>query len=39
MTQEIIIYILLGAAIVYLFRKFIFKGKKKSNCDTDCGCH
>ncbi|MBT4780032.1 MAG: FeoB-associated Cys-rich membrane protein [Polaribacter sp.] len=37
--QEILIYISLGLAVLYLLRKFIFKGKHKGNCDTDCGCH
>lgn len=37
-AQQIIAYLILGIAIVYLLRKFIFKSKKKKNCDTDCGC-
>jgi len=37
MSQEIITYILLGIAIVFLVNKFRPK-KKKKGCDTDCGC-
>jgi uncharacterized membrane protein YuzA (DUF378 family) len=38
--QEIIIYILLGLAVIFLLRKFVFKSKKKKgNCDSDCGCN
>ena len=39
MVQEIITYVILTAAIIYLFKKYVFKGKKKDGCDTDCGCH
>ncbi|WP_405609901.1 FeoB-associated Cys-rich membrane protein [Polaribacter sp. Asnod1-A03] len=39
LMQEIIIYILLFLAIVYLVKKYFFRSKKKSNCGTDCGCH
>ncbi len=39
MLQEIIIYVILGLAIFYLLRKYIFKGKKKGDCDSDCSCH
>ncbi|MEI6866614.1 FeoB-associated Cys-rich membrane protein [Flavicella sp.] len=37
--QQIIVYFVLGLAIAFLLKKFIFKGKKKENCDTDCSCH
>jgi len=38
--QEILVYIILAVAIVFLLRKFVFKPKnKKGKCDTDCGCH
>lgn len=36
--QEILVYIILGVAIVFLAKKFFFKTKSKKNCDTDCGC-
>ncbi|MBS1533513.1 MAG: FeoB-associated Cys-rich membrane protein [Bacteroidetes bacterium] len=39
MAQEIIAYLILAAAVVFLVRKFWIKPKKK-NCDSDdCGCH
>ncbi|NDI98636.1 FeoB-associated Cys-rich membrane protein [Flavobacterium sp. LaA7.5] len=41
-VQEILAYILVGAAVVYLLKKFFFKKKKKTSghCDNDdCGCH
>ncbi len=37
-TQTILTYVVLGFAILFLFRKFIFKSKKKNDCDTDCNC-
>ncbi len=36
--QEIITYIILGIAVLYLLRKFVFKPKNNKKCDTDCGC-
>jgi hypothetical protein len=41
MFQEIIAFLTLGIAVVYLFKKFFLKKKKKDkNCGgTDCGCH
>ncbi len=36
--QEVLVYIALAAAILYLLRKFAFKKKKKEGCDTDCNC-
>lgn len=41
-VQELIVYVLVAGAAVFLVKKFIFKKKKKSgNCgsDEDCGCH
>ena len=43
--QHILAYLILGAALLYLMRKFIWdpfgaKEKKKGGCgDDDCGCH
>lgn len=37
MTQEIIIYILLAAAVLFLGFKYL-RTKKKDDCDTDCNC-
>ena len=36
--QQIIAYIILGFAVFYLLKKFVFKSKKKKDCGTDCGC-
>ncbi|MDG1039956.1 MAG: FeoB-associated Cys-rich membrane protein [Polaribacter sp.] len=37
--QEIIAYIVLIIAVVFLLRKFVFKSKKnKKGCATNCGC-
>nr|WP_243739362.1 FeoB-associated Cys-rich membrane protein [Flavicella sediminum] len=38
MIQEIVIYILLGIALFFLFSKFWKKIKKKGACDTNCDC-
>ena len=38
--QEVIAFLLLGGALYFVIRKFIFPTKKKNKkCDTDCGCH
>jgi hypothetical protein len=40
MIQEIVAFIVLGIAVVFLIKKFFFK-KKKSDKDcgsNDCGC-
>jgi len=41
MFQEIIAFLILGIAVMFLFKKFFVKKKKKgSNCGGgDCGCH
>ena len=39
MLQQVLVYVLLGVALLFLLRKYFFKGKKKNNCDTDCDCH
>lgn len=41
MLQEILAYITLAIAVVFLFKKFFIKKKKKSdkNCGDDCSCH
>lgn len=37
--QEILVYIALAAALVYLVKRFFFKKRKnKTGCDSDCGC-
>jgi len=38
-VQEIIVYIILGFAIAFLVRKFLWKKKSNKNCgNDDCGC-
>ena len=40
MIQEILSFITLGIAVVFLSKKFFFKRKKRdSNCGDDCNCH
>lgn len=41
MFQEIIAFLTLGIAVVFLIKKFFLKKKKKDkNCGGgDCGCH
>ncbi len=36
--QQILVYIILGIAVGFLLKKFIFKPKNKSGCDKGCGC-
>ncbi len=39
--QDIIAYVLVAGAVVFLILKFLkpaFAGKKKDDCDTDCNC-
>jgi hypothetical protein len=38
--QDVIVYILVVMAVVFLMKKYVFSSKKKGkSCDTDCGCH
>ena len=45
--QNILVYVILGAALYYLLRKFIWPAPKKSKAngspgtcgEEDCGCH
>jgi hypothetical protein len=38
--QEILTYITLGIAILFLFKKFFLKKKKTDkNCGEGCDCH
>jgi large-conductance mechanosensitive channel len=40
MIQEILAYLVLATAVLFLVKKFFFKAKKKKNCSDDgCGCH
>nr|WP_254712504.1 FeoB-associated Cys-rich membrane protein [Polaribacter pectinis] len=36
--QEIIAYSILGLAVVFLIKKYVFPSKKDKGCSTDCGC-
>ena len=36
--QEILVYIALVLALVFLIKKFFFGNKKKTGCNTDCDC-
>jgi hypothetical protein len=38
--QEIVVYVIVLVAIVFLVQKIIWRPKSKKNCgDNDCGCH
>ena len=39
--QQIVAFVILFAAIVFLVKKFFWKKKKDSNCGNgdDCGCN
>ncbi|MCF6223282.1 MAG: FeoB-associated Cys-rich membrane protein [Flavobacteriaceae bacterium] len=37
--QQVLVYIALALAVLFLLRKYFFKSKNKDgNCDEDCGC-
>ncbi|MDN3678338.1 FeoB-associated Cys-rich membrane protein [Flavobacterium paronense] len=39
-TQQILVYLAVAVALVFLIRRFFGKNKSKKNCgDDDCGCH
>lgn len=37
--QEIIVYLLVALAVVFLVRTYILPSKTKKGCSTDCNCH
>ncbi|RIH65052.1 FeoB-associated Cys-rich membrane protein [Mariniphaga sediminis] len=39
--QNILVYLIVLAALAYLVKKFFLKKKRNSHsgCDTNCGCH
>lgn len=38
--QEILVYVAVAIALVFLYQKFFGKKKPKKNCgDNDCGCN
>jgi hypothetical protein len=39
MLQQVLVYVILVAALLFLLKNYIFRGKKKNNCDSDCDCH
>lgn len=36
--QEIITYLLVALAVVFLVKKFVFPSKKNKGCSSNCGC-
>ncbi|MDG1743752.1 MAG: FeoB-associated Cys-rich membrane protein [Polaribacter sp.] len=36
--QEIIAYILVFLALIFLVKKYVFPSKKGKRCGSDCGC-
>lgn len=36
--QKIITYTIVIIAVVFLVKKYFFKTKNNSKCDTNCGC-
>jgi hypothetical protein len=36
--QDILVYIALGLAIVFLIKTYFFKSKKNGNCNSNCNC-
>ncbi|HIP48696.1 MAG TPA: FeoB-associated Cys-rich membrane protein [Lutibacter sp.] len=38
MMQDILVYITVFLALVFLLRNFFFKPKKKKACGKDCDC-
>nr|WP_298265703.1 FeoB-associated Cys-rich membrane protein [uncultured Lutibacter sp.] len=36
--QDILVYISVGLAIAFLVKKYFFKSKKNTNCDSNCSC-
>ncbi|MFL0079999.1 FeoB-associated Cys-rich membrane protein [Tenacibaculum maritimum] len=36
--QEVLVYIVLFIAILFLVKKFVYKRKADKGCGTDCGC-
>lgn len=40
LLQEILAFIVLGFALFYLIKKFLWKNKNKKKCGpNDCDCH
>ncbi|AZJ33120.1 FeoB-associated Cys-rich membrane protein [Tenacibaculum sp. Mcav3-52] len=36
--QEVLTYLVVCGAVIFLVKKFFFKPKKNSSCDTNCNC-
>ena len=36
--QEVVAYVLVLLAAVFLVKKYVFPSKKNKGCGTDCGC-
>ncbi|KOY52067.1 hypothetical protein I602_1627 [Polaribacter dokdonensis DSW-5] len=37
--QEIIVYILLAFALLFLVKKYVLPTKQSKGCSSDCNCH
>lgn len=37
--QEILVYILVVLAVVFLLKKYVFTSKNSKKCQSDCACH
>jgi hypothetical protein len=38
--QQVLVYLTVALALIFIIRKFFWKKKAKKNCgDNDCGCH
>lgn len=37
--QDVIVYVVVGLAVAFLLRKYVFKGKKKAGCGDDHNCN
>ncbi|HAO15948.1 MAG TPA: FeoB-associated Cys-rich membrane protein [Tenacibaculum sp.] len=38
MIQEVLSYVIVALAVLFLIKRFLFKAKKNKNCDKGCGC-
>jgi len=36
--QEVLVYITVGFAFLFLIKELFFKSKKKTSCDKNCSC-
>jgi hypothetical protein len=38
LMQEILAYIIVVLAVIFLVKKYFFSAKKNKGCSSDCGC-